>query len=67
MYSLIWWSVTWRPGKSDPSKIETNQKLDPVDHNRQTGSEKRAAGDELPSLGLRPHSVSSPPAHSHPD
>jgi len=52
---------------SDPSKIETNQKLDPVAHNRQTSSEKLAAGGGLSSVGLRPPSVSPPPAHSHPD
>jgi hypothetical protein len=52
---------------SDPSKIETNQKLNPVAHNRQTGSEKPAAGGGLPSVGLRPPSVSPPPALSHPD
>jgi len=41
--------------------------LDPVAHDRQTGSEKLAAGGGLPSVGLRPPSVSPPPAHSHPD
>jgi hypothetical protein len=29
---------------SDPLNHETNQKLDPVAHDRQTGSEKSAAG-----------------------
>jgi hypothetical protein len=52
---------------SDPSKIETNQNLDPVAHDRQTGSEKPAAEAGLPSVGLRPPSVSPAPAHSHPD
>ena len=50
-----------------PQRSETNQKLDPVAHDRQTGSEKPAAGAGLPSVGLRPPSVSPPPAHSHPD
>ena len=34
---------------SDPSKLEMNQKLNPVAHNRQTSSEKLAAGGGLPS------------------
>jgi len=29
---------------SDPSKIETNQNLDPVAHDRQTGSENPPPG-----------------------
>ena len=45
---------------SDPSKLETNQNLDPVAHDRQTGSEKPAAGGGLPSVGLRPPSVTPP-------
>jgi len=56
---------------SDPSKLETNQNLDPVAHDRQTAltpqREKCAAGDGRPSLGLCPRSVRPTPAHSHPD
>lgn len=37
---------------SDPSKIETNQNLDPVAHDRQTSSEKLAAVGGLPSVGV---------------
>ena len=44
MYSLIWWSVMWRPGKVWSLVHETNQTLDPVAYDRQTGSEKPAAG-----------------------
>jgi hypothetical protein len=52
---------------SDPSKIETNQKLNPVARNRQTGSEKPAAGGGLTEGGRSPTDGSAPPAHSHPD
>ena len=44
---------------SDPSKIETNQNLDPVAHDRQTGSKKPAAGGG-PDLGRATPSLSQP-------
>jgi len=52
---------------ADSSKSETNQNLDQAAHNRQTSFEKLAAGAGLPSIGLRPPSVTPAPAHSHPD
>jgi hypothetical protein len=68
MYSLIWWSVMWRPGKSSiPLVAETNQQLGRAPPDRQTGSKKRAAGGDGSPVGLRPPFDPSPPAHSHPD
>src|ERR1700754_1524134 len=41
MYSLIWWSLMWRPGKSSiPLVAETNQQLGRTPSDRQTGSSR---------------------------
>jgi hypothetical protein len=42
MYSLIWWSLMWRPGKSSiPLVAETNQQLGTSPPDRQTALEGR--------------------------
>jgi hypothetical protein len=61
MYSLIWWSLMWRPGKSSiPLVAETNQQLGRAPPDRQTGSKNAPpagtalrSGYALPSIRPR--------------
>jgi hypothetical protein len=69
MYSLVWQSVIWRPGKLAVPHRREEPASYPADRDRQKTRplRGRAVARFATSVGLRPPFVTHPATLSHPD